>query len=179
MGGKKSWAGNRARVVPTGRSTKKPGPHKRLEALIKRSLTRTYGDRHYIWKTHPDMFEGSGKPDLIGHIFGLLVGIEVKVSPDRPTPHQKQELCHINKTGGIGLIILFHKPSKKFYLVPPIHIENFSYKRRDHWVELERVGPPGDPDNLWLNLMPLTGLAIAAAMRVVQVRLQEMEGKDS
>jgi len=101
------------------------------------SLMNCFPDICYIVNRHPDMFEGSGYPDLVGHIMGVYTGIELKVDGGYVSPEQKGHLRSINRTGGLGIVMVFHRKDQKVYIVPPSMIDGFSYKDRDkNWVTL-------------------------------------------
>ncbi len=113
---------------------------KRLQKDLQYSLGCAFKGHHYIRVTHPDMYEESGKPDLIGHIYGMHVEIELKVSPNRPSDMQKEQIHRVSTTGGFACVIVWHKKDDIYYLVPPENVADFSYRdRKKLWWRLKHA----------------------------------------
>jgi hypothetical protein len=147
----------------------KRGSEKHLEEIFIGSVRRLYREHAYLRKTHPDKFEGKGKPDYVGHIYGVHVEIELKVEPNRPSKEQKSEIRQVTSSGGFAAVLIWAKGS--FYIVYNEHVETFSYRDRTHWQLLpHRVMGK----TYYLDLRPLTAnLALQAhkALEKLQGRL--------
>ena len=116
----------------------KAGPEKRLQKDFQYSLGCAFPGTHYIRVTHPDVYEESGKPDMVGHIFGMHIEIELKVDGNYPSPNQREQLRRVNESGGFGCVLIHHRKDKKYYLIHGDNITNFSYRdrKKEKWVEL-------------------------------------------
>lgn len=126
---------------------------KDIESVVQSSLMFHFPNKVKVYKTHPDGYEGRGKADIVGSVMSIFVGIELKKSPGRPSPHQKVWLRDMNDVGALGVIILWHGGDGCFYLVPPNEIDNFTYRRRkDHWQRLKHVDFKG---RVIIDLRPL------------------------
>jgi hypothetical protein len=126
---------------------------KDIEPVVQSSLRYHFPGKAFVYKTHPDGYEGKGKPDLIGSLLSIYVGIELKRSPGRPSGHQKEWLRNINDAGGLGVVILWHEADECFYLVPPGEISGFSYRKRlTKWQVLRHVAFKG---RVLMDLRPL------------------------
>jgi len=125
---------------------------KDMEPVVRASVKAAFRGRCFTIKTHPDMYEGGGKPDIIACCYGMMVGIELKKHPGRPSPSQKSWLKMINDAGGFGCFIVYR--DGKFYLVLPWQVDEFSYKKStmSTWQELKAVKIG---DSTYLNLEPL------------------------
>jgi penicillin-binding protein-related factor A (putative recombinase) len=122
-----------------GDGSKKPkskdGPEKILQDLVAKSIRHTFPKNSYMRKTHPDVFEGKGKPDLVGHIIGVHVEIELK-SGSRLSPEQIVELRKVHNTGGLSFILIFNKTDTTYYLIPGNIADRFSLKDKTGWTIL-------------------------------------------
>ncbi len=58
----------------------------------------------FFFKVHGGQYQQSGIPDLIGHIQGVFVGIELKIGNNRPTQLQSHMINTILDTGGYACI---------------------------------------------------------------------------
>lgn len=46
-----------------------------------------------------------GIPDILGHIGGVFIGVEVKVKKDKLSPQQRVTLLNIKAKGGLGIVV--------------------------------------------------------------------------
>lgn len=115
----------------------KTGAEKQLQKDLQYSLGCSFAGNHYIRVTHPDQYEESGKPDLIGHIFGVHVEIELKVDSNRPSASQKEQIRRVSESGGFACVIVHHRKDGEYYIVTPKNVEDFTYRgRKEKWTRI-------------------------------------------
>ena len=147
-------------VVQRGRRPEQPKKRKQPEAelqkLVNRSIKTAFAGKCHIRDTNPELVradgpagqqqiagsKNKGRPDIVGHIYGLHIEIELKVSTRYPTQEQKREIKKVQETGGIACLIVHHRSENKYYLVLGNDIHNFSYKIREEWIELKKFKLP-------------------------------------
>jgi len=147
---------------------KKDCPEARLDSLVKRSIAAAYPGHAYIRKTHPDVYEESGKPDFVGHIMGIHIEIEDKVSANYISGKQKAQISHVNKTGGFAIAMIHDRKDDTYWMVMPDAVQSFSYKNREGWVKLSLIEYEGrSGKSKVLNLQPMT---ILLASRILALK---------
>ena len=72
-----------------------------LVAKIKKYLIKNGAYCENIWGGG---FQAAGIPDIIACYKGIFLGIEVKLSYNKPSEIQKAKLKLINNAGGIGIV---------------------------------------------------------------------------
>lgn len=123
-----------------------------------------------------------GRPDLVGHIYGLHVEIELKAG-EYPTDDQKREITLVRQTGALAFLIVHKRTGSEetrgYYIVMPEAVRMFSYKTRAGWIKLETIHYPGPDgkDKTVLNLHPLNQFILAQAASLVQYLTQPPETK--
>jgi hypothetical protein len=158
-------------------SGKRDQPEARLQKLVNRSLQSQFKGRCHVRDTNPEMVRvgqqamrgatNKGRPDIVGHIYGLHIEIELKVSNNYPTSEQKLEIRRVNRTGAIAVVIVHVRSKDKYYLVLGPSVERFSYKSRDGWVLLPKFTDHKDTE--FLLLEPLNYLLITKAAALVDL----------
>ena len=78
-----------------------------LEKTIEKQIRSYLDKRPNCWhlKTHGNMFQASGIPDIVGVDRGRFFGIEIKQPGKKPTEIQKYMLEQIGKAGGIQGVV--------------------------------------------------------------------------
>lgn len=74
------------------------------EKTITNSILKLLNSQSDCWavKIHGGPYQRAGLPDIIGHICGRFVGIEVKVPGKSPTPIQNVIIKEITSTGAVA-----------------------------------------------------------------------------
>ena len=144
-----------------------------LDKTLRSSLAQAYGDQYLIRKVSAEsQFTQGGKrigadkgaPDFAGHIWGLHVEIEDKVHPNRPHAEQIAQLDKVNRTGGIGVIVVYLPKEKTYWMIHGSTIKDFSYRDRTGWFPLPVLNTPGK--TVYLDMTALTCL--------LQVKMNEI-----
>jgi hypothetical protein len=115
-------------------------PEKELQKLMERSIKLAFPDA-MVYVTHPDQYEGAGKPDLQCCIHGCWVGLELKVQPNRPSDAQMAHLRFEAKAGGLsGVVSRWGDGVVRFKMFTPAE-DGFTYKQalRHQWIALPEV----------------------------------------
>ena len=78
----------------------------RLQRRIQKALNDRYGSDIYLFKVHGGPMMPAGLPDLICCVYGLYIGIEVKMpeSIDNVSAIQRRIHDRIDRAGGIVLV---------------------------------------------------------------------------
>ncbi|MBM63665.1 MAG: hypothetical protein CL484_12035 [Acidobacteria bacterium] len=116
---------------------------KKLQKDLQYSIGSMFHGNSYIRVSHPDQYEQRGIPDLLGHIFGIHIEIELKVHPNRPSGSQVEQMRRVNESGGYACVILYWPKRKEYYLVEKDNISEFSYRKRESWVRLPHANIDG------------------------------------
>jgi len=114
-----------------------------------------------------------GRPDLVGHIYGLHVEIELKAG-EYPTDHQKREIRQVRQSGALAFMIVHKRTgdqkSRGYYIVMPEAVDMFSYRTRLGWIPLQLITYTGSDgkDKSILNLTILSQYIVAQSAALVQ-----------
>lgn len=144
---------------------KRDQKERRFQVIVNRSIRQTFSGHCHIRDTDPEMTvvggrssRNIGRPDIVGHVFGAHLEVELKVYPNRPTAEQKSEIRKVIETGGLAFVMLWHSRSDKYYMIPHWAVEDFSYRKREKWIELSSFK---DAKGLVsLNLRPLAAMIV-------------------
>lgn len=156
-------------------------PEARFQKLVNRSLRSAFMDHIHIRDTNPEMKVISGvsirgdmnkgQPDIVGHIFGLHVEFELKVSNNYPTEEQKIQIAKVNRTGGIACVLVHVRGQEdKYYMV--LNVDGFSYRTRDGWIELRSFV---ERDFQYISFEPLHYILLTHAARLTASMSQPKE----
>ena len=118
-------------------------PEADLVKLVRFSLGVAFGDCQLFRKFHADQFTESGVGDLVGHILGKYVELELKVSKNYFSGVQKANLARVQASGGAAFGLLHHRESKSYYLLPVAAVTEFSYHDVAKWLPLPVIDVPG------------------------------------
>lgn len=145
-------------------TTRGPGPETKLSHLVQASLGILYGSKCFVWKFHATEYDPPGIPDLIGHIDGKFLGLELKANGSYPSAAQLATIRGLDRKGAACGIILSTKDGD-YYFVPPYALEvagGLSYRNKSGWVKLS-LGNYPHPDGgsvPYLHLKPALKLVL-------------------
>ena len=108
------------------------GPETKFVHLVRRSLSIQYGKKVCVWKFHATEYDPPGVPDLIGHIEGLFVGLEIKANGGYPT-HPQVEWVIENGQSGAFTGFLFEYRDEAYFCHWTILLS---------WQELKKLRSP-------------------------------------
>lgn len=81
---------------------------KKLESKLQKKIRHDIEEEFVVgfwFKTHGSMFQKKGLPDLLGCVWGLYLGLEVKTDKGSTDDIQDQVLKDIRKAGGLGTTV--------------------------------------------------------------------------
>lgn len=87
----------------------------RRQQRIQKRLKKEYAGHIFLFKVHGGPFQRAGLPDLIGTVYGMFFGFEVKELDGEPSALQIETLKDIEAAGGIAGLI--EEPEDAIYLV--------------------------------------------------------------
>jgi hypothetical protein len=132
----------------------------RRQARIRKTILKEYGDHAWFFKVHGGPFQSSGLPDLIGTVYGIFFGFEVKEPEDgEPTELQLETIADIIRAGGVAGII--EQPEEALALIR--EARRLSERRgiirgTANWVcSILRAGYGKDVDRTWNTRIPEFG----------------------
>lgn len=118
------------------------GPESALAQLVLRSFGVCFGPGCFVWKHHSSEYDPAGIPDLVGHLFGVFVGLELKANGSYPTPAQLRVLLQLQKGDCLTGLIVTHLDH--YWYVPSYVVAatarkgevKFSYRSQIGWRKL-------------------------------------------
>lgn len=158
------WQSKQTQIV-TNPKRKNNQREAKLYKVVRRSLSSFGANRYYMIRVDSNESGAAGFPDFMGHIFGLMVGIECKVHKNYVEEAQKRELGKINATGGLGVVLVWIPKDETYWLVLPEYINSFSYREQTGWQQLrsQKVNE-GAGEKVVLDLTALYTLVIQRLM---------------
>lgn len=81
------------------------GPEAKVQKQIQDGLNKAYPGS-FFFKSHGGAYQQSGLPDLMGTIYGIFIGIEVKTPQKKTNVTKLQQHCidQIKRAGGIAFV---------------------------------------------------------------------------
>lgn len=79
-------------------------PEARLQRNIQKKLREQYGEDIYLFKVHGGPMMPSGLPDLICCVYGIYIGIEVKMPEGDVSVIQRHVHARIIRAGGAVVV---------------------------------------------------------------------------
>jgi len=174
----RAFSNKRAPTV-VAKGSKRNSPERDLSRMVMRSIKSTYRNRCHMRVTDPEMKQlqdGStirddrniGRPDLVGHIYGIHVEIELKAG-SYPSDDQKREITTTHSTGGLACLIVHKRTGKKsergYYFVPAAGVTRFSYRTMNGWLPMDVIEHNGKE---FLDLSILSKFILIHAAGLVQ-----------
>mgnify|MGYP003151080129 FL=1 len=105
-----------------------------LQKKARLSLQAVFKDiPAYSLKMHGDRYMAPGIPDIIACINGIFIAIECKMWRGRPTEAQQLHLRDINRSGGVGVYLVWNKETNEYFWVPAN--EPFTYRAKHGWYK--------------------------------------------
>ena len=160
---------------------KRDNPEARFQKLVIKSFKEQFHGKCHLRETDPEMAiatggrsaRNKGRPDIVGHVYGLHVEIELKMDGNYPSVDQKREIRLVTNTGGIAFAMVHDRKKGIYYAV--MDVDNFSYRHREGWIKLTHI----QHKEMGLILLePINYLLLSKAQQLHRLFTETPEGEE-